>query len=171
MQDLRSFVVCVCVAGAAGCHGTVAFEGAMPIEVGASRPAPKPPPNDRAVLTESKIEIKEMVQFDVNSPVIKPESFGLLDEVAKIIKDHAELKRIAIEGHASSDGDDAQNLSLSDRRAKSVMTYLLGKGIEPSRLSAAGFGEARPIADNATEEGRIANRRVEFMIADRAAKQ
>lgn len=158
----------------AGCSTTIVFEGKTPIAIQGQAPAPKPKPKIKpaaalAVLTDKKIEIKEMVQFDLNSPVIKPESFQLLNDVAKILKDHPEVKKVAIEGHASADGDDNQNLLLSDARAKSVMAYLVKEGIDAKRLSAQGFGEKKPIADNNTEEGRIKNRRVEFNIVERDA--
>jgi OOP family OmpA-OmpF porin len=159
---------------AAGCSTTIQFEGSTPIAIQGEGPKPKPKTLKKealkAVLTANKIEIKEMVQFDLNSPVIKPESFQLLDDVAKIMKDHPEVKKVAIEGHASADGDDNQNLLLSDARAKSVMAYLTTKGgVDPKRLTAEGFGEKKPIADNNTEEGRIKNRRVEFNVVERDA--
>jgi OOP family OmpA-OmpF porin len=157
---------------AAGCYTTVPFEGGTPIAIQGEAPAKKvikkAPAALKAVLTDKKIEINEMVQFDLNSPTIKPESFQLLDDIAKIMKDHPEVKKVAIEGHASADGDDNQNLVLSDARAKSVMAYLVGKGgVDAKRLTAEGFGEKKPIADNNTEEGRIKNRRVEFNVVER----
>ena len=81
-----------------------------------------------------------------------------------------EIKKISIEGHASSDGDDNANLALSDRRAKSVMDYLVKKGVKADRLTAKGYGEQKPIADNGSEEGRVKNRRVEFNITEREKK-
>lgn len=155
---------------AAGCHTSIAFDGGTPIAIQGEAPKPKlkvTPAAARAALKGKKIEITEMVQFELNSSVIKPESFALLDDVAKVMKDHPEVKKVAIEGHASADGDDNQNLLLSDARAKSVMAYLVTKGgIDQKRLSAEGFGEKKPIADNNTEEGRIKNRRVEFNVVE-----
>jgi OOP family OmpA-OmpF porin len=95
-----------------------------------------------------------------------PESFGLLDDITKIIKDNPHIKKIAIEGHASAEGDPKRNLTLSDERAKSVMKYIVDKGVDAKRLTAKGFGITKPIADNATEEGREKNRRVEFNIVE-----
>ncbi len=158
---------------AAGCHTSIAFDGGTPIAIQGEGPKPKPKLRasaSKAVLREAKIEITEMVQFELNSSVIRAESFGLLDDVAKVLKDHPEVKKIAIEGHASADGDDNQNLLLSDARAKSVMAYLVAKGgIDQKRMTAQGFGEKKPIADNNTEEGRIKNRRVEFNVVERDA--
>ncbi len=163
----------ILAAAAFGCTSTIQFEGGTPIAIQAEGPKPKPKPQvtmktAKAVLTATKIEIKEMVQFELNSAVIRPESFALLDEIAKIMKDHPEVKKVAIEGHASADGDDQQNLILSDKRAKSVLAYLTTKGgVDAKRMTAEGFGEKKPIADNNTEEGRIKNRRVEFNVVER----
>ena len=71
---------------------------------------------------------------------------------------------IRVEGHTDSQGDDAYNLELSQRRAQAVVDYLVGKGVDRARLQAKGFGEARPLADNRTRDGRAENRRVVFTI-------
>jgi outer membrane protein OmpA-like peptidoglycan-associated protein len=92
-----------------------------------------------------------------------------MNEVAQVIKDNAQIKRILIEGHASSEGDAAYNLKLSGERAKAVMTYLSDHGIAKERLTSKGFGSSQPIADNSTEAGREKNRRVEFTILEPAA--
>jgi OOP family OmpA-OmpF porin len=73
---------------------------------------------------------------------------------------------VLIEGHTDSKGSDAYNLSLSDRRAKSVYDYLTSRGVDPARLSSIGKGESMPIADNETEEGRQQNRRVMLIRTD-----
>jgi outer membrane protein OmpA-like peptidoglycan-associated protein len=116
-------------------------------------------------MTASKIELKESVYFDTARATIKPVSLPLLDEVAQLLKAHPEVKLVTIEGHTDNRGAAASNLKLSEGRAQAVRAYLEGKGVEASRLDAKGFGAAKPIADNATEKGREANRRVDFMIA------
>lgn len=169
-MKLRILTLAMLGAFAAGCHTSIAFDGGTPIAIQGDAPKPKPKLTaaaTKAVLKGKKIEIAEMVQFELNSSVIRAESFGLLDDVAKVMKDHPEVKKVAIEGHASADGDDNQNLLLSDARAKSVMAYLVAKGgIDQKRMTAEGFGEKKPIADNNTEEGRIKNRRVEFNVVE-----
>jgi outer membrane protein OmpA-like peptidoglycan-associated protein len=118
------------------------------------------------VLTKEKIEIKKQVHFATDKDVILPDSAPLLDEVAATILEHDRLKMIRIEGHTDSQGDDAHNLDLSNRRAASVMRALLERGIQPTRLKAIGYGETRPVGDNKTAKGRALNRRVEFMIEE-----
>jgi OOP family OmpA-OmpF porin len=131
-------------------------------------PPPPPPPKEPEIVkvTDKAIVIGEKVQFDVNKATIKEVSHKLLDTVAEVMQKHQRLKKILVEGHASSDGNAATNLKLSDDRAKSVMKYLVGKGVDAKRLEAKGFGDTRPIADNKTEEGREKNRRVEFNILE-----
>ncbi|WP_242344892.1 OmpA family protein [Anaeromyxobacter terrae] len=112
-----------------------------------------------------KVELREKVQFDTGKATIKPESNGLLDEIAKVLTEHAEISRVVIEGHSDSTGGAALNKRLSQARADSVVTALVERGVAKERLSAKGFGPSRPIASNDTPEGREANRRVEISIA------
>jgi outer membrane protein OmpA-like peptidoglycan-associated protein len=116
------------------------------------------------IVKREKVEILDKVYFAFDSDRILPKSYELLDNVAKVIKEHTEIPKILVEGHTSSEGSDKYNLDLSDRRAKSVMRYLIAAGVDPFRLDARGFGESTPIADNDTEDGRSKNRRVEFTI-------
>ncbi len=156
-----------------GC-GPITFQGQKAFAVGghpAPVAAPAPAPDTaRVAVSGNKIEINEKVQFEHDKATILPVSFGLLDEVTKVMKENPQLKKILVEGHASSEGDAAYNLKLSDDRAKSVMKYLVDHGIEKARLSSKGFGSSQPVADNATEQGKEKNRRVEFTILDPAAK-
>lgn len=116
------------------------------------------------VVTETQIEIKEMVQFETNSDKIKGDkSFQILDIIAAILKGNTAL-RVSVEGHTDNKGNADHNRDLSKRRAESVKSYLVGKGVAADRLEAVGFGPDRPIASNKTNKGRKQNRRVEFMI-------
>jgi outer membrane protein OmpA-like peptidoglycan-associated protein len=156
-----------CGGGALPLEGAIAITGTPP----APPPPPPakeepPPPPARVEIRNNKIEFKEKIQFENNKSVILPQSFSLLDDITKIIKDGEHIKKISIEGHASAEGDAKRNLTLSDERAKAVMKYIVDKGIDAKRLSAKGFGITKPIADNATEEGREKNRRVEFNIIE-----
>ena len=123
--------------------------------------------NARVVVTKEAIKINDVIYFDTGKATIQERSFDLLNELARVIAEHPELKKIRIEGHTDSVGNDLSNLKLSQARAESVKAYLSQHGIDGSRLDAAGFGEMRPIATNDTEDGRAKNRRVEFIIVDR----
>jgi len=125
-----------------------------------------PPKYNLIVVTQDKIELKQTVYFATRKAIIKPESFPLLDEVAQALKDNPTIQ-VRIEGHTDSQGSDRVNLKLSRKRAQSVRAYLVGKGIDPSRMVAEGYGEGVPIADNRTAGGRAQNRRVEFVITAR----
>jgi outer membrane protein OmpA-like peptidoglycan-associated protein len=116
------------------------------------------------VLSAGKLEILEVVYFQVNRDRILPRSFPLLDNVAAVITAHPEISGIEVEGHTDSQGDDRYNKTLSQRRAGAVVTYLEGRGVAAGRLTATGYGEERPLADNASKVGRAKNRRVEFKL-------
>ena len=96
--------------------------------------------------------------------MIEKRSFKLLDNVVAVLKTHPDVAHVLVEGHTDSKGNPKRNLELSDRRAKSVMKYLLDKGIAPERLTAKGYGQTKPIEDNKTAAGREKNRRVVFTI-------
>lgn len=131
-------------------------------------PAPPPPPAPaKAEVKGERIELKEMIEFRTGSAEILSASDAVLDEVVKIMTEHAEIKKIRIEGHTDSEGRRESNRKLSDERAASVRTYLEKKGIDAGRLASKGFGQDKPIADNKTEEGRAQNRRVEIHIVER----
>ena len=106
------------------------------------------------------------VFFATGKEVILKRSFPVLQMVADTFKDNPWVKRVRIEGHTDNRGSDAFNLRLSDRRAHSVMRFLIRAGVSPDRLQAQGFGETQPIESNHTRQGRAANRRVEFIIID-----
>ena len=102
------------------------------------------------------------ILFDVNKATIKPESMGVLNTVAKMMREHTYLN-FRIEGHTDSDGADDYNLQLSDQRAISVKNALTNLGIDTSRLETKGLGESVPVSDNSSPEGKANNRRVEFI--------
>jgi outer membrane protein OmpA-like peptidoglycan-associated protein len=117
-----------------------------------------------------KLEITESVYFELGKAIIEARSLVLLDNVATVMATHAELK-IRVEGHTDSQGDAAYNLALSQRRAQAVVDYLVGKGVDGARLDAQGYGEAKPIANNRTRDGRAQNRRVVFSIVRASTSQ
>lgn len=149
-----------------GCR-TVAFTDGAALTVLGTPPAPvaapAPPPRPE------RIELRDKIHFARNSARILADSYGVLDEVAVTILSTTEIDKIRIEGHASSDGNDKHNLFLSADRAESVRQYLIGQGVADEKLVSKGFGEARPISDNETRQGREENRRVELHIVEWAS--
>lgn len=127
-------------------------------------PPPPPPAPARVVVTKERLELKDKVFFDTAKSTIKAESLPLLDEVAQALKDHPEVKGVAVEGHTDNVGKAETNLKLSRDRAAAVRAYLVTKGVAADRLEAKGFGETRPVADNKSPKGREANRRVDFVV-------
>lgn len=105
----------------------------------------------------------EDIHFAYDSDKLTENSKLILDEFVKFLNENPSIT-FSIHGHTDNRGNDAYNLELSDRRAKSVQRYLLEKGIKAARMTAKGFGETRPIAPNTTDEGRAKNRRTEFFI-------
>ena len=105
------------------------------------------------------------LHFETNKSVIKPDSYSELDELVNYLELKPDL-RIEIAGHTDSEGSDESNLVLSQDRAEAVKTYLTNKGINTSRLTAKGYGEKKPIADNDSVTGRALNRRTEIHILE-----
>jgi outer membrane protein OmpA-like peptidoglycan-associated protein len=108
----------------------------------------------------------EGIEFDFGKATIKPESYGVLEEAANILRNNPDI-RVEIQGHTDSVGSDNYNLRLSHDRARAVLEYLThNHAIDASRFIARGYGEQYPIASNATLEGRAQNRRVEFFVRE-----
>jgi OmpA-OmpF porin, OOP family len=156
------------VSGLSACGGVTQFSDTTPIVLASPVPPPPPPPPEppRVEVQKDRIVINEKIQFAIDKADILPVSHGLLNEVVAAIKSRPDIKKVDINGHTDDDGDEKYNQGLSERRAKSVMAYLLQNGIEAARLNAKGFGESQPIADNTTVQGREQNRRVEFLIVE-----
>lgn len=120
----------------------------------------------KAFVKEGKIEILDQVKFKTGSAQILPgkDSEEVLQAVLKVLTGHPEIKKVHVEGHTDNVGNADKNKKLSSDRAASVVKWLTAHGVDKARLESAGFGQERPIADNKTEDGRRANRRVEFRI-------
>jgi OOP family OmpA-OmpF porin len=102
------------------------------------------------------------ISFDTGKSVIRDESKPVIDQIVDMMKQNSELK-IGVEGHTDNVGSAASNKTLSEERARAVVNAIVSKGISADRLSAAGYGMDKPVADNDTEEGRAKNRRVELV--------
>ncbi|WP_293900280.1 OmpA family protein [Sphingobacterium sp. UBA5670] len=100
------------------------------------------------------------IQFEFDSSVLKTSSYSTLDKLAKELRDNN--SSVALDGYASAEGSESYNLTLSKDRANSVKQYLVNAGVSSSSITAQGYGEKNPVASNATEEGRVQNRRVEI---------
>lgn len=120
------------------------------------------PDTRNKLLTEGKL-VTYGIYFDVNKDVVKPESYGTLNDIAKILNEVPDVK-VKIVGHTDADGQDAANMDLSKRRAASVKAELAKTfGVNADRLVTDGMGESQPVAPNDTPSNKALNRRVEFI--------
>jgi len=113
-------------------------------------------------LSNSGRTIAYGIRFDVDSARLRSESEAILGEVLSVLKEQPNL-RLVIEGHTDSVGGAAYNMTLSEKRARSVVRWLTEQGIDPDRLEAVGYGERRPVSTNKASQGRALNRRVELV--------
>lgn len=145
--------------------GPIAFQDSIRFAAAPEpEPEPEPPPKRaHATLAGDRIELDDKIQFGYDSAVIERASYELLDDVVTLLKDNPEMS-IDIVGHTSTEGSASHNKRLSTDRAAAVRTYLEEHGIDAARLSSQGKGEEEPIADEADEAGKEANRRVEFRV-------
>ena len=105
------------------------------------------------------------IEFETGSAVIRPASYPMLDEIFQSVV-VAEGLKLGVYGHTDNSGSDDVNVPLSEKRAAAVRDYLLGKGLTPDRIETKGYGAAKPVADNATTDGRSRNRRVEIVLGE-----
>jgi outer membrane protein OmpA-like peptidoglycan-associated protein len=114
-----------------------------------------------------QIRVMKKIHFEVNSAVIKGDSNTLLEEIADVLHRNSNIRRVEIQGHTDNTGSRKVNKRLSQERADSVRTWLSEHGIAANRLSAKGYGSARPLAPNVTPANRARNRRVQFIILEK----
>ncbi|AUX32599.1 MULTISPECIES: OmpA family protein [Sorangium] len=165
-------------AATAGCTASASFNagGKEP----AATPPPPPEPKQEEPKEEKKprprfkltfklkgnqVELPGPVVFETNSDKLLPESDEVLSIVDDFLKQRKDVTLLRVEGHTDSDGEDAANQVLSEKRAMSVARWLVAKGHDCKRFIAVGFGETKPIADNNTPDGKAQNRRTGFFIA------
>lgn len=130
-----------------------------------TEPAPPPPPPPAPVPVPGDVIVLEGVTFAFDSDRITADERGTLNEAVAILRRNPEV-RVEVAGHTDSVGTAAYNVSLSDRRARAVLEFLAAQGIDRARMRARGYGQAEPIADNATDAGRAQNRRVELRVLE-----
>lgn len=160
---------------AAGCDGAIVPKAApaaaapapmaAPAPAAAAAPAPKPAVAPAAVApaAAAKVTYAADAFFDFDKAVLKPEGKAKLDDLVGKVKG-INLEVVIAVGHTDATGADGYNQKLSVKRAEAVKAYLVTKGIEKNRVYTEGKGEAQPVADNKTREGRSKNRRVEIEV-------
>jgi outer membrane protein OmpA-like peptidoglycan-associated protein len=124
------------------------------------------PQEDQVTLESDRIRIKGNILYETGQAVIQKQSYKILDDVAKVLLDHLDVGPVLIEGHTDNRGGHEYNLDLSNRRAKAVENYLVGKGVDRKRLRSQGFSYDKPIASNETPLGRAKNRRTDFRLIE-----
>jgi OmpA-OmpF porin, OOP family len=130
-------------------------------------PAKKPMPKFKLSfkLNGNKVDLPGPVVFETASDKLAPESDEVLGLVDQFLKERKDVTLLRVEGHTDSDGDDAANQTLSEKRALAVGRWLVAKGQDCKRIIPVGFGETKPVADNSTPDGKAQNRRTAFFIA------
>jgi len=141
---------------------------------GAVAPAPTPAPAPEPVAEPEApvaqvVRVELDVKFDFDKSVVKPNSYSDVKNLADFMAQYP-ATHVEVAGHTDSVGPDAYNQKLSQRRADAVKQVLVKDGVAPSRITSVGYGESRPVADNATEAGRAINRRVEAAVEAQAAQ-
>jgi len=170
---------------AVGCDGAIVARAAAAAPAPAPAPAPARPPAPAAApaapaaapapaaaatAVASKVTYAADAFFDFDKSVLKPEGKAKLDDLASKVGG-INLEVVIAVGHTDATGPDGYNQALSNRRAEAVKAYLVSKGIESNRVYTEGKGEAQPIADNSTREGRSKNRRVEVEVVGTRANR
>lgn len=142
--------------------GVILLLGGLAYYLWKRRQQPQLPQED---LDQKLKDVFNNLNFQTGKDVILATSFPYLDELADVLlKPKAKDWTVKIIGHTDSQGKETYNLDLSQRRANSVRRYLVGKGVDETRITTEGKGESQPLVGNDTESGRAMNRRVEFII-------
>jgi outer membrane protein OmpA-like peptidoglycan-associated protein len=131
--------------------------------VGAACSTVKQPPPVAAPATGTKVAEIVGMSFESGKASLTDSGRAQIKQAVRTLQEHPNL-RVAVEGHTDADGSKTFNQSLSERRARAVGKQLVAHGISADRVTTRGFGETRPIADNASVEGRSRNRRVEIVV-------
>ena len=156
---------------AIGCAKKTVAPPPPPPEPAPAEPAPEPKtikaPTMKTAqhvkITDDHLEVDQKIHFGTDSDTIESDSFGLLDEIAGVLKEHGEIAVIHVVGHTDVKGDDKHNMELSERRAASVVKALRDRGIE-QQIDSRGAGETELACKEDTDECHEKNRRVEFIV-------
>jgi outer membrane protein OmpA-like peptidoglycan-associated protein len=123
----------------------------------------------RAVMAGAEVALGETVPFDFGKDTLRPDAGPIVDEIARLLDSQPGIVRLEVQGHTDNVGGVALNQALSQARADAVVRALVARGVAIEKLAAAGYGPTRPVGDNTTDEGRARNRRVQFVVTERAA--
>lgn len=113
------------------------------------------------------VRFDNSILFDVDSAIVKPGSYGTLDQAGSVLVEFPKTA-IIVQGHTDSSGSEQHNQDLSERRSRSVYNHLVGAGIDSGRMTSVGYGEGSPLASNDTASGRQQNRRVDLLLKAKA---
>jgi OOP family OmpA-OmpF porin len=147
------------------------------VDAGAPPPPPPPAPTVAATgktkLEGTRVKIPGELEFDVGKATLKntPQTTDILTELVNFLATNKAVTKLRVEGHTDNTGNPAANVKLSQERADAVVKYLEGKGVDPSRLVAVGYGATRPVASNDSAANKALNRRTEFHVQEIAGKQ
>jgi outer membrane protein OmpA-like peptidoglycan-associated protein len=122
------------------------------------------PAQPNVVVAGKEVKLKKQVHFQTDSAEILPDSMGILEEIADVLKAHPEITAVEVQGHTDNQGEAAHNLELSQNRAQAVVGMLIKLGVDASRLQAQGYGDKKPLMPNVSEMNRARNRRVQLII-------
>ena len=147
--------------------GVVDLDDHCPQEAGTVEYQGCPPPT-KVVVQEDRITVNDKIDFEVNQDTLKPASLPTLDDIVKVMQSHPQIKVLQVQGHTDTSGNAKKNRQLSEKRAASVVQYLVAHGVATERLQAKGFGSDQPLVPNDTSAHRSTNRRVDFIIVDGA---
>jgi outer membrane protein OmpA-like peptidoglycan-associated protein len=127
----------------------------------------KRPAKPNVVVTFNELKLKTQVHFRTDSAEILPDSMGLIEELADVLKKRPEIKRVEVQGHTDDTGTPVYNQRLSQNRAQAVVDALVRLGTEPTRLEAKGYGQDKPVVPNVNDANRAKNRRVQIIILEK----
>jgi OOP family OmpA-OmpF porin len=137
----------------------------------ASASTPAPAETAKPTVKKDRLEIPGQIVFESGKAVLKPESEAGINQLKQYLDETPRVTKLRIEGHTDNVGSPESNETLSGQRALAIKAALIAKGVAKERLLAVGFGQTKPVADNATEEGKAKNRRTEFHIAELGGKK
>ncbi|MFU8802248.1 MAG: carboxypeptidase regulatory-like domain-containing protein [Bradymonadaceae bacterium] len=126
----------------------------------------RPSADSLVEVSAEEIRIQDRIHFETGAATLLARSHEVLDQVASVMLENPQIRRLQIEGHTDDVGSEDSNLTLSQERSESVRAYLIGQGISADRVTAKGFGSAVPLLPNTSNRNRSMNRRVEFKIQE-----